>query len=315
MLELTIYRPNIDWYTSANMTNGTEDGSLLRDLARATQNLIVTDPIELDHSPTNRAQVVRDAKYLFDGYFTPKAVEALGNKTIGVVSVDLLRCLHYLLLHGGKGNNDEKAIRAGQFRDIDVISGTDILILHPDSSSVKELMEVWANSINTLVPGVNLDNLASFIGWLRMSLISIHPFEDGNGRASTNLAIIMGNIIGRKLDQKYQDLPLLNPNELRKTLKKLGIEGGIEAFYNTDNVLSYSGVHNGKPMYHFSDLAEVINGISIQGLQKYHRVGEVVIEAAKNSTGSGSSQQVGASPLASRILHGLESNTQPYRHQ
>ncbi len=297
------------------MTTSAEDGSLLRNLTFATRGLKVADLIELDHSPANRAQAICDVKYLFDGYFTPKAVETMGNASVGAVSVDLLRCLHYLLLHGGKGNNDEKAIRVGQFRDIDVISGTDTLILHPDSATVSELMEVWANSIDTLVPGVNLDNLTSFIGWLRMSLISIHPFEDGNGRASTNFAIILGNIIGKKLDPEHQDLPLLHPNELRKAMNKFGMKGGIESFYKDENVLTYYGTHNGKAMCHFSDLAQVISGISIEGLRQYHHVGEAIVEAAKNSAGPVTRQPAaGSSPLASHMLHNLESNTQPYRH-
>lgn len=133
----------------------------------------------------------------------------IGEKCISVTDIKTMHLLFY------KEINEENA---GVWRkDPAVVSGTDYVFPHPD-----ELEERMAE-LDAWIADERSKHTVIFAGLLHLKFVSIHPFIDGNGRAShliMNLALIQDG-------HQLAIIPPVLRTEYNDTIRQYQIKGSL----------------------------------------------------------------------------------------
>lgn len=137
---------------------------------------------------------------------------------------------------------------AGEFRRVNLTKGD---LPFAAAAQVPRLMEIFERDVlrrNTPCGGTNAEQLAAALAVVHVELVLIHPFRDGNGRATRMLAVLMAaqadlplldfsGVTGRAragyfaavrsgLDRDYTAMTRVFAGVLRRTSRMAGGHGG-----------------------------------------------------------------------------------------
>jgi len=139
---------------------------------------------------------------------------------------DVIKMLHQASVIGAVNERGE-LVQGGVYRNEEVGFGSFIAVEHTD---VPALMEAFSRKIYELASS-GLDDLETtnlLATWQHLTLIAIHPFEDGNGRTARSLIEYLRYSRCRALGIDYEPLVLPRGVDFDQT-----IGGTIDSFYLT----------------------------------------------------------------------------------
>lgn len=101
-----------------------------------------------------------------------------GSKALPELSEELIKQVHFVMMQGLK-TEQGKMVNAGLYRQISVHAGQHV---YPSHECIPTSMEEIVKEYNRKASQPH--DMYQLASWLHFNVVSLHPFEDGNGRIS-----------------------------------------------------------------------------------------------------------------------------------
>ena len=155
------------------LPQGTDESKAKKVLSKGYDvDMSMSDLLGGDEKPSGRqlAQHLKAFKLL--------CVKREGSDSLPVLSEELILQAHHVMMQGLKTEQGE-IVNAGVYRKISVHAGQHV---YPSYQCIPENMEKIIKVYNQKVSQTH--DMYQLASWLHFTVVSLHPFEDGNGRIS-----------------------------------------------------------------------------------------------------------------------------------